>query len=205
MAALQTEDEIIVGITKDHHALDSATETESHVIEPLSGDIRPTKEDIQVLRRIPDAIPWPAYLIAYVELAERFSYYGSTAVFTNFIQQKLPLGSVTGAGGKNGQSGALGTGQRASTGLTTFNTFWVYLVPLFGAYIADTYWGRYKTICVAVVIALVGHVLLIVSSIPSVITNSHASLACFVLAIIVMGSGTGGFKSNIVKQSSPYA
>ena len=36
----------------------------------------------------------------------------------NFIQQDLPPGSRTGAG-FSGQSGALGMGQRASTGLTT--------------------------------------------------------------------------------------
>ncbi|KZV80330.1 hypothetical protein EXIGLDRAFT_569162, partial [Exidia glandulosa HHB12029] len=57
--------------------------------------------------------------------------------------------------------------QRASTGVTTFNTFWVYLTPLLGAYIADAHWGRYKTICVAVGIALVGHILLVYSALPS--------------------------------------
>lgn len=40
------------------------------------------------------------------------------SIVTNFIQQPLPDGSSTGAG-FNGQSGALGSGQRAATGLTT--------------------------------------------------------------------------------------
>lgn len=88
-------------------------------------------------------------------------------------------------------------GQRASTGLTTFNTFWVYVIPLFAAYLADTRWGRFKTICVSVAVALVGHVLLIVSAVPGVIEHSNGSLACFVIAILVMGVGTGGFKPNI--------
>ena len=73
----------------------------------------------------------------------------------------------------------------------------VYVIPLFGAYIADTRWGRYKTVCVAVGIAIVGHILLVISAVPGVIEHSHGSLACFVIAIIVMGLGTGGFKSNI--------
>jgi hypothetical protein len=38
-----------------------------------------------------------------------------------------------------------------------------YVTPLLGAYIADTYWGRYNTTCVAVVIALIGHIILIVA------------------------------------------
>jgi len=40
-------------------------------------------------------------------------------------------------------AGALGMGAQAATGITTFNQFWCYIVPLFGAYIADTYLGRY--------------------------------------------------------------
>ena len=70
-------------------------------------------------------------------------------------------------------------------------------MPLFGAYVADTFWGRFKTICVAVGIALFGHILLIISAVPGVIENSHGALACFVIAIIIMGLGTGGFKPNI--------
>jgi POT family proton-dependent oligopeptide transporter len=54
-------------------------------------------------------------------------------------------------------SGALGMGQRASTGLTQFNQFWSYFTPLFGAWLADEYWGRYKTIQYANLVAVVGH------------------------------------------------
>ena len=61
---------------------------------------------------------------------------GTTAVFTNFIQQPLPPGSSTGADGE--QSGALGRGQQASTSVTTFNQFWQYAMPMIGAYIVST-------------------------------------------------------------------
>ncbi|KAK2467309.1 hypothetical protein APHAL10511_000544 [Amanita phalloides] len=157
----------------------------------------PTEEERLTLRRVPDNIPWSAYLIAVVELAERFSFYGSSVVFTNFIQQRLPAGSHTGAGGKSGQSGALGLLQQASTGLTTFYQFWCYVTPLFGAWIADTYLGRYNTICVAVAIALVGHIILIIAAIPGIIEHSKNSTAAFIIAIIVTGFGTGLFKANI--------
>lgn len=156
----------------------------------------PTEEERLTLRRVADTIPWNAYLIAFVELAERFSFYGSSVVFTNFIQQKLPPGSHTGAGFANGQSGALGLGQRASTGLTTFYQFWCYVTPLLGAYIADTYLGRFNTICIAVAIALVGHIILIVSAVPGVIEHSSA-IGAFVVGLIVTGFGTGLFKANI--------
>ncbi|KAH9837953.1 PTR2-domain-containing protein [Rhodofomes roseus] len=157
----------------------------------------PTDEERVSLRRVADAVPWNAFLIAFVELGERFSYYGTTVVFTNFIQQPLPPGSRTGAGYADGQSGALGLGQRTSTAIGMLNTFWVYFMPLFGAYIADTRWGRFKTICVAVGIALVGHAILVVAALPGVIENTQLSLTYFIVALVIMGVGTGGFKSNI--------
>ena len=40
----------------------------------------PTEEELLTLRRVSDKIPWPAYTVAFVELCERFSYYGTTAV-----------------------------------------------------------------------------------------------------------------------------
>lgn len=88
-------------------------------------------------------------------------------------------------------------GQRASTGIGTFNQFWVYLIPLFGAYVADKYLGRYKTICWALAIAIIGHIILVLSAIPPVIVHSQNSLACFLIGLIIMGIGTGSFKPNI--------
>jgi POT family proton-dependent oligopeptide transporter len=109
-----------------------------------------TENDLKTLRRVSGKIVWVAFTIAFVELCERFSYYGTTIVFVNFIQQDLPPNSNTGAGKDLYQSGALGMGQRASTGLTTFNQFWAYITPLFGAWIADGYLGRFNTILIAV-------------------------------------------------------
>jgi POT family proton-dependent oligopeptide transporter len=41
-----------------------------------SGDEEPTEEEKKTLRRIGDKFPASAYLIAVVELCERFTYYG---------------------------------------------------------------------------------------------------------------------------------
>lgn len=70
-------------------------------------------------------------------------------------------------------------------------------MPLIGGYIADTYWGRYKTIQASIICAVVGHILLIIASIPQVIQNPQGSLGCFAVGLVIMGLGTGGFKSNI--------
>ncbi|KAI9846111.1 MAG: hypothetical protein M1837_004367 [Sclerophora amabilis] len=185
---------------KEKHSLDmvaSVTNTDDAEDAALAHEY-PTEEDIRTLRRVSGKIPWPAFTVAFVELCERFSYYGTTAVFVNFIQRPLPEnGSKTGAGGTDLISGALGMGQRASTGLTLFNQFWSYIMPLVGAYVADEHWGRFNTIMASIAVALVGHVVLIVSAIPQVIAQPGGSIACFSIGLVIMGVGTGGFKSNI--------
>ncbi|KAH8590995.1 hypothetical protein B0O99DRAFT_633429 [Bisporella sp. PMI_857] len=40
----------------------------------------PTDDELHTLRRVSDKIPWRVYTIAFVELCERFSYYGTTVV-----------------------------------------------------------------------------------------------------------------------------
>ncbi|KAL8639235.1 MAG: hypothetical protein Q9228_003714, partial [Teloschistes exilis] len=174
----------------------SASARKESVVD-ADGKEYPTLEEIGSLRRVCGSVPWAAYTIAFVELCERFSYYGTTIVFVNFIQNPLPDGSTTGSAGTDGQAGALGLGQRASTGLTTFNSMWAYFMPLVGAYMADQYWGRYKTIQISIFIAIFGHILLIISTIPPVLKHPNGAIACFSVGLIIFGIGTGGFKPNI--------
>lgn len=65
-------------------------------------------------------------------------------------------------------------------------------MPIAGAYVADTYLGRFKTIGWSILVALVGHTLLTCSAIPSMIAKPQSALGLFAVAIIVMGMGTGG-------------
>jgi POT family proton-dependent oligopeptide transporter len=99
-------------------------------------------------------------------------------LYNNYIRAPLPPGSVNGSVAKAhrsiGIAGALGMGQEKSFAINTvhpnfntllstypcfvfetqFNTFFVYVTPFIGAIIADTKWGRYKTICVFTVVIL---------------------------------------------------
>lgn len=161
----------------------------------------PTEEELATLRRIPAAVPWTAYAVAVCELAERFSYYGVTNSLTNFIQQPRPPykdGGRTGANRtRDGVTGALNLGQRTAFGINQTLTFVVYLSPLGGAFVADSYWGRYKTIIFALVVATIGHIVLIIAGIPPVMDTPKGALAALIIAIIVFGIGSGFFKANI--------
>ncbi|KAJ4982720.1 POT family protein [Stagonosporopsis vannaccii] len=165
----------------------------------LSDDGLPTEEELTTLPRVGAAIPWRIYTIAFVELVERMSYYGCVQVYSNFIAQPRPTstGRALDPSDEDAQPGALGMGKQIAFSLTTFNAFWVYCCPLLGAWIADTYLGRYKTILYSVIIAEIGHIILVVSAIPSVLDNQQGALACFIVGLLVMGLGTGTFKPNI--------
>ena len=104
------------------------------------------------LRRVSDNIPLAAFTIVIVELCERFAFYGLYGVFQNYIQNPLPPGgSGSGApasASSDSPAGALNKGQTAATGLNQMFSFLAYIFPNLGAIIADSRWGRYKTIAV---------------------------------------------------------
>jgi len=63
----------------------------------LEGE-EPTEEDLATLPRISGKIPWSAFTIAFVELCERFGYYGCAVLcmFYLFCLQVLVAGIVPG-------------------------------------------------------------------------------------------------------------
>ncbi|KAJ7458579.1 peptide/h+ symporter protein [Mycena latifolia] len=160
-----------------------------------------TQHELATLRHIRDKIPWQAFTVAVVEFAERWTYYGTTNLYNNYIRAPLPPGSVNGsvapANRAFGVAGALGRGQEKAFAISTFNTFFVYVTPFLGAIIADTKWGRYKTICVFVGVILLGHIILVASSTPAALQKPDTSLGLLILAIFVMAVGAGAIKSSV--------
>lgn len=149
----------------------------------------PTEEEYSTLRRVSDKIPLAAWLIVLCELCERFTYYGLSGPFQNYIQFPVPGPGVT-------QPGAIGKGHQTATALTTFFQFFCYVTPIAGAIIADQYWGKYRTILIFCFIYMVGLLVLVLTAIPPAIA-ANAALPGLVIAMIVIGFGTGGIKSNV--------
>ncbi|KAF2996484.1 peptide transporter ptr2 [Curvularia kusanoi] len=94
----------------------------------------PTPEDLLFLPRVSDALPWGAFLVAIVELCERFAYYGLSGPFQNYMANS--------AHDANGLPGALGLSQSRATALSNFFQAWCYVTPIAGAVVADQYLGR---------------------------------------------------------------
>ncbi|CAO3673851.1 hypothetical protein G6F70_006863 [Rhizopus microsporus] len=150
----------------------------------------PTEEDWKSLPEVSDAIPKAAFLVILIEFCERFTYYGLSGPFQNYIQNPPPPSYPASL------PGAMGKGQQTATALNTFFTFWCYITPILGAVIADQFWGKYRTILVFSIIYLLGLAILTLTSIPPAIA-SGASFPGYIVAIIIVGLGTGGIKSNV--------
>ncbi|KAL7936440.1 PTR2 domain-containing protein [Trichoderma chlorosporum] len=156
----------------------------------------PTEEELRTLRRVSGVIKWSMYTIAFVELCERFSYYGSSVLYTNFVNRPLPAGSTTGSA-PDGRPGALGMGPKAAQGISLFNQFFAYIMPLVGAWIADARMGRFWTLHLAIGISTIAHVILVASAAPGVIVKKDSAFAAFIIGLICLCVGTGFFKANV--------
>ncbi|KAK1144977.1 peptide transporter ptr2 [Aspergillus melleus] len=183
-----------VEITQPHPVVDEkyADANEKPLGSTPDGE-EPTDDESRTLRHVAENLPISAWLVAIVELSERFTYYGMSGLFQNYVN--LPLDGSQGRG-------ALGMGHQGATGLTTFFQFWCYVTPIIGAIVADQYLGKYKTIVLFCIVYLVGLLILVCTSIPTALAHG-AGLGGFIVAILIIGLGTGGIKSNVAPLVSP--
>ncbi|KAI1774357.1 PTR2-domain-containing protein [Hypoxylon cercidicola] len=171
----------------------------SHVVD-YEAYPPPTEEERKTLRKVSDSIPLAAWSLCFVELAERGSYYGVGAVFNNFMQFPLPAnGPGTGAidpSKPNSHAGALNLGLRAASALGLLFAFLAYVVPIFGAWIADTRIGRYQAIIWGVIVGAVAHVIMIGGAAPSLLQAGKGAPP-FLFSFILLAIGAGLFKPNV--------
>lgn len=149
---------------------------------------KPTSEDLLFLPRVADKLPYGAFLVAIVELCERFAYYGLAGPFQNYMANEYH--------DANGLPGALGLSQSRATALSNFFQFWCYVTPILGAVIADQYLGRYLTIKYFSIVYMAGIAVLFVTSLPWSIERG-AAFPGLLTAMVIIGLGTGGIKSNV--------
>ena len=164
-----------------------------------------SEEGRRPLRRISDSLPMAAWLVIILEMCERVAFVGLMIPLQNYIQN--PTDDLVRPGGLGILCRAcnlyqallilLGLGQAQATRLNQFFTFWCYLTPTIGALVADQYLGRVKTIIYSSLFYMAGLAILCFTSLP-IANHSGISLAGLVVAMILIGVGTGGIKPNAI-------
>jgi POT family proton-dependent oligopeptide transporter len=122
-----------------------------------------------------DASRWPPQIKYIVgnEAAERFSYYGMKSILALYITKAL-----------------FQTDDRATTIIHLFG-FTNYFMPLFGAWLSDRIWGRYKTILWISLFYCAGHGVLATSDL---FHSVNSKLLCLYAGLGLIAFGSGGIK-----------
>ncbi len=123
--------------------------------------------------RSKDRFPRQTWFIIGNEAAERFSYYGMRNILTVFLITTL-LNDVPEA-------------DRSAIARSNFHIFamGVYLFPLLGGYLADRYFGKYRTILWLSLLYCVGHLFLAVF---------EGNKTGFYSGLFLIALGAGGIK-----------
>ncbi len=124
------------------------------------GENRRPETDLQATRSyrtapapLPGMPPGIPYIIGN-EAAERFSFYGMKAILVIFMTQHL----VDGAGAP------AVLGESEATSRYHLFTSAVYFTPIFGALLADVFFGKYRTIIALSLVYCLGHLALAIDS-----------------------------------------
>lgn len=133
------------------------------------------KRDEEIEEQPQKKLPYPfsVFFIVGNEFCERFSYYGMKSILSLYLKKKLKY---------------------SEDKATTIYHFFVcacYFTPILGAWIADQFLGKFKTIIYISVIYILGHILKTIAAVPNIGIDA-ATMTFFGLALIAIG--TGGIK-----------
>ncbi|KAA8516324.1 hypothetical protein F0562_016617 [Nyssa sinensis] len=119
------------------------------------------------------------------ECCERLAYYGMSTNLVNYLEERLNQGNVTASNNVTNWSGTC------------------YITPLIGAFLADSYLGRYWTIAIFSIIYVIGMTLLTLSASVNGLKPScdkdvchptaSQTAVCFI-SLYLIALGTGGIK-----------
>ncbi|KAJ9066653.1 hypothetical protein DSO57_1007458 [Entomophthora muscae] len=124
-----------------------------------------------------DKFPTAIYFIIPNEFCERFCYFGIKNLLNQYLKKVFGY-----------------TDHEAKSQVHLFSGF-VYLFPLVGAAISDSFWGKYRTILYFSFVYMLGNVLLSISSINGAVGvyGSYPYYA-FIIPVLLIAIGSGGIK-----------
>jgi POT family proton-dependent oligopeptide transporter len=138
--------------------------------------------------------PRGLFLLFFVEMWERFSYYGMRALLVLYLIQQ-----------STGENPGRGWSKAEASGLYGWYTGFAYLMPLFGGIIADRLIGTHRSMLVGALTIALGHVVLAISGMGD-LAHNELGMTIFVTGLVLIVIGTGHFKPTVsVMVSQLYA
>ena len=133
---------------------------------------------------IKEGHPKALYTLFATEMWERFSYYGMRALLTLYLTAELA-------------NGGFGLNREESLAIYAIFTGLVYLTPILGGWVADSFLGKRKTVYIGGLVMAVGQSLLAASAfmVSSVDPVTRLFIFNFGLGVLIIGNGF--FKPNI--------
>lgn len=118
--------------------------------------------------------PMKVFFIIANEFCERFSFYGLRTILVLYLRNVLNFSD--------------------SSSTVIFHLFatMCHLTPVLGAILADSVWGKFKTILYLSVVYVFGELILIISSI--IWNHGTASIDLTLFGLLMIGLGSGGIK-----------
>ncbi|PAA74382.1 hypothetical protein BOX15_Mlig029362g1, partial [Macrostomum lignano] len=110
-----------------------------------------------------------AWIILVHELLERFSFYGMKGILTYYLNDYIGFDDDT------------------TTILYHLFTGLSYLTPILGTFLADNFWGQYKTIAILGIVYLIGHLLMPLTALTKNVPGP-------LISMLILAIGTGGIK-----------
>nr|WP_246495670.1 peptide MFS transporter [Ameyamaea chiangmaiensis] len=129
------------------------------------------------------------FVLCFVELWERFSFYGMRALLVVYMTHVVLVQPVDAVEGLGVLSGFLGLDPVTDKGALVSELYGlysglVYFTPLLGGYLADRFFSRDAVVIAGGALIVLGHLMLTTST-------------WFLLALVLIVLGTGGLKGNI--------
>ncbi|MFO0838688.1 MAG: peptide MFS transporter [Phycisphaerae bacterium] len=136
------------------------------------------------------------FLLFFVEMWERFSYYGMRGLLVLFLVCP-PTGMLNPPQGRaSGYNPGPGWTDANAATLYGWYTGLAYLFPILGGIIADKLIGTHRSMVIGGLIIALGHIALAVSGQIGTVT-SQFSMTIFVFGLALIVLGTGHFKPSV--------
>lgn len=140
--------------------------------------------------------PMGLFLLFFVEMWERFSYYGMRGILVLYLTS--PTGGMRNPAPSAPKGFNPGPGWEDSVANTAYGwyTGLAYLTPIVGGMIADKLIGTHRSMIMGGLLIALGHIVLGVSGLDSA-ASSGMGMTIFVLGLSLIVIGTGHFKPSV--------